>query len=237
MKKMLGIFAHPDDESITAGGTFAKYAKAGWKVDIITVTRGEAGGSATVREKELESAVHQLGIRSVTCLDYNDGYLASKISGDLEDNLTKALEDSAPDVIITHEPSGTTHHPDHMKLSLAATYAFQKYAWDRKDEPKLYYSCFPETIISFLVKNKLFPSELHGAPITGVEDKRITTVINIKKFASAKRKALEAHMSQSELLSKYLVNSQFFIQEFFVLRMVGRTEFFVGKNDCVSDRL
>lgn len=231
MGKLLGIFAHPDDESITAGGTLAKYAKAGWQVDLVIVTRIDE------REKELKAAVHHLGLRSVTFLDYKDGALSSKVSGDLEDNLTKVLEESTPDVIITHEPGGTTHHPDHMKLSLAVTFAFQKYAWDREDEPKLYYSCIPETIISFLVKNKLFPAESHGAPITGVEDKRITTVINITKFASAKKKALEAHISQSEVLSKYLVNAQFFTQEFFVLRMIGRTEVFVGKNDRVSDRL
>ena len=40
---LLGVFAHPDDETICAGGTFAKYASAGAEVRVISFTRGEAG--------------------------------------------------------------------------------------------------------------------------------------------------------------------------------------------------
>ena len=237
MGKLLGVFAHPDDESISSGGTISKYAKAGWHVDLVTATHGEAGGSALVRGKELEEAAQRLGIRTVTFLDYNDGKLADNTAGEIEDKLATVMEELQPDVIITHEPAGITNHPDHIKLSLATTFAFQKYAWDKKEPPKLYYACVPETVMAYLIKNKYFPAELHGKPVMGVEDKRISTVINIKKFASTKRKSLESHMSQRELLSKYLENSQFFTQEFFILRMVGRIEAFMGKNDRVSDRL
>ncbi|MEK7119429.1 MAG: PIG-L family deacetylase, partial [Patescibacteria group bacterium] len=31
MKKLLLVFAHPDDESFSCGGTVAKYVKAGWE--------------------------------------------------------------------------------------------------------------------------------------------------------------------------------------------------------------
>ncbi len=62
--RLLGIFAHPDDETLCAGGTFAKYASAGADVRVVSLTRGGAGqirdaGVATratlpaVREKEL----------------------------------------------------------------------------------------------------------------------------------------------------------------------------------------
>ncbi len=40
---MLGIFAHPDDETICAGGTLAKYASAGAEVRVISLTKGGAG--------------------------------------------------------------------------------------------------------------------------------------------------------------------------------------------------
>ena len=43
MKKILLVFAHPDDESFAAAGTVAKYVKAGWEVDLICATRGEKG--------------------------------------------------------------------------------------------------------------------------------------------------------------------------------------------------
>ncbi len=246
MKKLLGIFAHPDDESIASGGTIAKYAKAGWQVDLVTATRGESGGSGEVRAKELAEAAEHLGIRSVTFLDYKDGQLAGKVAGEIEDTIVRLLEDMKPDVILTHEPAGITHHPDHIKLSLAATFAFQKYAWTRHEAnpdddnpPKLYYACFPETIISYVVKHKYFPAELFGKPCMGVDDKRVTTVINIKKFSAAKQKALESHATQRSLLSKYLdiPRNPFMNQEYFILRMVGLVEVFMGKNDRISDRL
>ena len=37
-KKMLGIFAHPDDESFGPGGTLARYARAGVEVHVAIAT-------------------------------------------------------------------------------------------------------------------------------------------------------------------------------------------------------
>src|SRR5260221_13414681 len=42
-KRILGVFAHPDDESFCAGGTFAKYVATGAEVMVVSATRGEAG--------------------------------------------------------------------------------------------------------------------------------------------------------------------------------------------------
>lgn len=237
MRKLLGIFAHPDDESIAPGGTFAKYAKAGWQIDIVMATRGDRGiGGAEVREKELEVAAKHLGIRTITFLDYKDGTLSDREPGDIENTLVKVVLEAKPDVIITHEPAGITNHPDHIKMSYAATFAYQVYAKDH-DESKLYYACFPESVMTYLITSKLFPSEHHGKPVHGMEDRRITTVIDIKRQAAAKRKALESHVTQLPVLEKYLTNDQFFRQEYFVLRMIGLKEVFLGKNDQISDRL
>ena len=41
--RVLGIFAHPDDETICAGGTLAKYASAGADVRVVSLTKGGAG--------------------------------------------------------------------------------------------------------------------------------------------------------------------------------------------------
>src|SRR3954447_10509341 len=41
--RILGVFAHPDDESFCAGGTFAKYAAAGAEIMVVSATRGDAG--------------------------------------------------------------------------------------------------------------------------------------------------------------------------------------------------
>jgi LmbE family N-acetylglucosaminyl deacetylase len=38
---LLGVFAHPDDETSCAAGTFARYAREGVAVYVVTATRGE----------------------------------------------------------------------------------------------------------------------------------------------------------------------------------------------------
>src|SRR5713101_5246819 len=85
---IVGIFAHPDDESIVAGGTLAACAAAGYDVAILSVTRGEQGPIAhpelatqqtlgAVREAELRAAASALGLAegAADCLGYPDGEL------------------------------------------------------------------------------------------------------------------------------------------------------------------
>jgi LmbE family N-acetylglucosaminyl deacetylase len=42
-RRLLGVFAHPDDEVFRAGGTMARAAEAGAEVMIVSATRGEHG--------------------------------------------------------------------------------------------------------------------------------------------------------------------------------------------------
>src|SRR5260370_16471580 len=82
-KRILGVFAHPDDESFCAGGTFAKYVATGAEVMVVSATRGEAGqirmpSVATrrtlgaVREQELHLPSHRLLIHPTICLHHID---------------------------------------------------------------------------------------------------------------------------------------------------------------------
>ena len=41
--RLLGVFAHPDDETFCAGGTFARYAEQGAEIMVVSATRGQAG--------------------------------------------------------------------------------------------------------------------------------------------------------------------------------------------------
>lgn len=51
---VLAFAAHPDDVEIAAGGTVAGMVRAGRKVGVIDLTRGELGsrGSAELRDQE-----------------------------------------------------------------------------------------------------------------------------------------------------------------------------------------
>src|SRR3954468_13850490 len=84
--RILGLFAHPDDEVFCAGGTFARYVAGGAEAMVVSFTRGEAGQirDAAVatrrtlgekRAREFELACHALGVQHVRCLDYGDGKL------------------------------------------------------------------------------------------------------------------------------------------------------------------
>lgn len=132
--RILGIFAHPDDETLCAGGTFAKYAGAGAEVHVVSLTKGEAGqirdaGTATratlktVREKELQAAGEALGIAGTRCLDHSDGGLSLLDGPVLLDLAKELIVEFEPDVVITFGPDGFSGHTDHIAVGTAVTAA------------------------------------------------------------------------------------------------------------------
>jgi hypothetical protein len=44
VKRVLGVFAHPDDADFGAGGTVARWVADGIEVGYVIATRGDAGG-------------------------------------------------------------------------------------------------------------------------------------------------------------------------------------------------
>ena len=163
--RLLGVFAHPDDETFCAGGTFARYAGQGAEIMVVSATRGEAGqirdaaaGTrrtiGAVREAELRLACERLGITQVRCLDHVDGTLADAGFPALVDEVAGVIGEFRPDVVITFGPDGGYGHPDHVTISAATTAACQRAAGPGPGPgrtaarpagrpPRLYYRCFP----------------------------------------------------------------------------------------------
>lgn len=162
--RLLGVFAHPDDETFCAGGTFARYAGQGAEIMVVSATRGQAGqirdaavGNrrtiAAVREAELRLACERLGIAKVRCLDYLDGTLADVEFSTLADEVAEVICEFRPNVVITFGPDGGYGHPDHVIISAVTTDACQRAADPRRMDrtvtrplrrpPRLYYRCFP----------------------------------------------------------------------------------------------
>jgi LmbE family N-acetylglucosaminyl deacetylase len=135
----MGVFAHPDDESLGAGGTLAKYASEGVEVAIVTATRGDAGRFhgrrvddpqhpgpaelARIREVELRDAASVLGVRDVSCLDYHDQQLDRANPRQVVEDIAWHLRRQRPDVVITFGPDGAYGHPDHVAISQFTTAA------------------------------------------------------------------------------------------------------------------
>lgn len=135
-RRLLAILAHPDDESLGAGGTLARYAAEGVTTHVVTATRGEAGRYfdddrarpadeevGRVREAELRAAAEVLGVRSVRVLGHPDGGLEGVPADVILPELVREIRRVRPQVVLTFDPYGAYGHPDHIAVSQAATAA------------------------------------------------------------------------------------------------------------------
>lgn len=132
---MLGILAHPDDESLGFGGTFAKYAAEGVEAYLVTATRGERGRFGPhgergdplevgrVREAELRAAAAVLGIRELSILGFPDGGVDQIPADTAIRAIVHHIRRIQPDVIVTFGPEGAYGHPDHIAISQFTTAA------------------------------------------------------------------------------------------------------------------
>jgi LmbE family N-acetylglucosaminyl deacetylase len=125
---ILGIWAHPDDETYLCGGIMAAAARSGSRVACVTATRGELGSTdaarwpagpelARVRTAELETAMGHIGVKEHHWLDYPDGGCADVDEAQAVARLRSIVQDVRPDTVLTFGPDGMTGHPDHQAVS------------------------------------------------------------------------------------------------------------------------
>jgi LmbE family N-acetylglucosaminyl deacetylase len=152
-RRLLGVFAHPDDEVFCAGGTVARATDAGAEVMIVSATRGEQGQirdptAATrgtlgaVRERELWAAAAELGAQHAQVLDYPDGNLQHYRSS-LGDEIADIMRQFDPDTVVTFGEDGGYGHPDHVAVSELTTAAFRGLVRYHDRGQRLYHAVFP----------------------------------------------------------------------------------------------
>lgn len=127
--KLMCVLAHPDDESMGAGGLLAHYAAQGVETYLLTATRGERGWGGPpeqnpgldalgrLREQELLAAAQTLGLREVRFLDYVDGELDRADPQEAVRRIAAHLRRVRPQVVVTIPPDGYYGHPDHIAIS------------------------------------------------------------------------------------------------------------------------
>jgi LmbE family N-acetylglucosaminyl deacetylase len=136
VKRVLGVFAHPDDVDFGSGGTVARWVAEGLQVSYVIVTRGDSGGfddtpreqMPVLREAEQRAAAAQVGVTDVTFLNgYTDGYLTPTI--ELRRDIAREIRRARPDRVLTSSPlrrwerlAGPSH-PDHLAVGEATTCA------------------------------------------------------------------------------------------------------------------
>jgi N-acetyl-1-D-myo-inositol-2-amino-2-deoxy-alpha-D-glucopyranoside deacetylase len=149
MPGLLAFHAHPDDESISTGGTLASLAAAGTPVTVVTATRGEAGEIhnrddadeirdrlGEIRTAELAAALQVLGVGEPVFLGYRDSGMMGTPENEHPDalwladfaeavgRLVKLIRERRPEVITAYDPFGGYGHPDHIQVHRIGTAAY-----------------------------------------------------------------------------------------------------------------
>lgn len=142
--RVLGVFAHPDDEAFFGGATLAAYVAAGCVVRLVALTAGEAGivGVRAVLDamsspedgradtatwagaERYARACHALGVDACEVLrpgrwrDLGPGAPAGSLAAAELSTVAVAVKDALtafrPDVLLTTAEDGVTSHPDHV---------------------------------------------------------------------------------------------------------------------------
>ncbi|MBS1542141.1 MAG: bacillithiol biosynthesis deacetylase BshB1 [Bacteroidetes bacterium] len=112
---ILVVAAHPDDAELGCGGTILKHVKAGKKVGVVDLTRGELGtrGTPEGRQKEADEAGRILGLSARENLDLPDGFFQNSESHQIP--LIRVIRKYQPDIILANAVHD--RHPDHGRGS------------------------------------------------------------------------------------------------------------------------
>jgi len=135
---ILGVWAHPDDETWLSAVHMARAIRLGSRVACVTATRGELGSPdlerwppgdalAKTRTAELDAALAVLGVSEHHWLDYPDGGCAAVPSDEGAERIRGMLERVRPDTVLTFGPDGMTGHPDHRTVSAWVTTAVSEW--------------------------------------------------------------------------------------------------------------
>jgi LmbE family N-acetylglucosaminyl deacetylase len=148
---IMGVFAHPDDETGMAA-TLARYALGRTSIVAnVYCTRGEGGGNmvgtqggaalGALREVELRDCLAILGIRYCYFLDQLDWAYTESVAATLEkwgkeqtlERLVRFVRALRPEIIVTMNPAPTPgQHGHHQAAGVLATEAFTAAADPRR---------------------------------------------------------------------------------------------------------
>jgi N-acetylglucosamine malate deacetylase 2 len=198
---VIAFFAHPDDETMLAGGTLALLASHGARVHVLIATRGEGGEMGEpplstreqlgqVRENELRCATQALGAASLSMMDYADPLVGPEdalfaFTEDIETlaaQVEEAIHYWKAGVLISHGINGEYGHPAHKLVYQAARLAIQAV---EKDAPLFY------------TVQGIFPGHPH--PRLANVDSPAHLVLDVSPYLAQKTSAAMCHRTQHAL--------------------------------------
>jgi LmbE family N-acetylglucosaminyl deacetylase len=204
---MVGVWAHPDDETYLTAGLMAHAIRQGERVVCVTATRGEEGSwdehrwptseMGKVREAEMMASLGVLGVTEHHWLDYYDGTCADVPFEEGVGRVRSILEDVKPRSVLTFGPDGMTGHADHKAVCAWTTEAFARAA---PLGASLYYATMtPEWAEEFVPRFNQFNvfMEAGTPPVTPRNELAIDFHLP-PDVLDLKIRAIAAHVSQVE---------------------------------------
>lgn len=204
---MIGIFAHPDDESFGPSGTLLKLAQDGVDIHLLLITDGEAGTNPSdtpnlgqLRLDEWSRATELIGATSTTALHFPDGELSHSmhiaVGAALHAETHRIVESYTEPIelsVMTFDQLGLTGHLDHIAASYLATHQFYSLKNDTPENVtpgELWYFCLsrdqaPETEWSD-----------YYMPI-GRDKHHLNRTVDVSDVLNRKYEVMDAHASQS----------------------------------------
>ena len=254
MATLVCFHAHPDDEAIATGGVMAKAAADGHRVVLVVATRGDHGEVAegvladeeTLADRRVEEthkAAEILGVERVEFLGYVDSGMMGRPTNDEPESFWQAdveeaagrlaviLEAEGADILTIYDDNGVYGHPDHIQVHRVGARAAEL-----AGTPRVYESTVNRDVMQRQMRDAidagLVPPGDIDAPRPedfqlGVEEGRITTVVDVKEQVPLKRAAMRAHASQIDESSFFLAMpevlfEQAFGKEWFIRRGAER---------------
>ncbi len=151
-KRVLVIYAHPDDAEFFAGGTISRWAAEGAKITLILITSGDKGTAdralssdilSNIREEETRLAAEKIGIQDVIFIRWRDGEIVPSLA--LRRIIVRMIRLKQPDTVLSSDPQTRwrgnrgLNHPDHWIVASEVMSAVYPAARDHLNFPELLY--------------------------------------------------------------------------------------------------
>ncbi len=248
MPTLVCFHAHPDDESITTGGTIARAVAEGHRAVLVVATRGEHGEApedlaegeslADRRVAETMRSAQVLGISRVEFLGYTDSgmhgwdqnhepdsFWQAPID-DAAERLASILREESADVLTVYDSHGNYGHPDHIQVHRVGHRAAEL-----ADTPVVYEATMNRDAVRRMVamaaelapEMDMDPPELPEDMEFGMPEADLTTAVDVSAYITQKRDSITMHASQ-------VTDSSFFLR--MPLEMFARafsTEWFIRR--------
>jgi LmbE family N-acetylglucosaminyl deacetylase len=224
MGTLVCFHAHPDDESISTGGSIARASAEGHRVVLVVATNGDHGevpadlapGETLVdrRRAETERSAAVLGVHRVVWLGYADSGMTGWAQNDHEHSFWQAPVDDAAarladvlreeraDVLTTYDWHGNYGHPDHIQVHRVGHRAAEM-----AGTPTVFEATMNR---DHIVRMMAMAGELGGpdqeefdptGPADdgnpfGMSEAELTHAVDVTAFIGAKRDSMRCHRSQ-----------------------------------------